>query len=561
MPSSELSLDFSCLGDGSSLSSSLYESSPPSSVASDVNDINCDLESYYMEEVDQLWRTQQVKNSGEKRHDGLSVKYVRAFLKFTLLSCRRIVWSALFHACGMREFLVVLLFEIGSVSILFVLLIWCLLASAPAFQSVYSRFSAQYCKALSLTNAAYPDMFEELEDSVRESAINALNQSVSQQHYPSAERRFNLDVAKLLLQCSAIMYERYRADEEVHIEVPDARLNPRYPALPNPLVPGALGLSFKTETRTAAISRFANAHGLEYSTVSELNSQGEAFCGLFWSERGNFIILAYRGTAPTDFVEWSTDLSYELREGGTLIRGWDRVHKGFSEKAFPDHMPEGSRSPYDSIKLSVKTLAMHLLSNRLPGTKINVWTTGHSLGAAVASLMFSRQITEPLDFGDEIKFRDAYLFGMPVICNSLSKIAFDHSMKIDRHRTLWRITNGSDIVSTGVPHTGDQPDSKVAPCSPLSFAHLGTSINLGQPGVSSDSCTSSSTEPILLVSAAATTGKQKPTSSTRARAAWIAFAARLPILGRFYSHGTASYWLRLKELRPGAIKAGRLPKS
>ena len=43
--------------------------------------------------------------------------------------------------------------------------------------------------------------------------------------------------------------------------------------------------------------------GLCYSTVSELNSLGSAFCGLFWDPQEAFVIVAFRGTSPTDFGE------------------------------------------------------------------------------------------------------------------------------------------------------------------------------------------------------------------------------------------------------------------
>lgn len=44
--------------------------------------------------------------------------------------------------------------------------------------------------------------------------------------------------------------------------------------------------------------------GLQYTTISEMNSVGSAFCGLFWDPNDTFIIVAFKGTTPTDFAEW-----------------------------------------------------------------------------------------------------------------------------------------------------------------------------------------------------------------------------------------------------------------
>lgn len=64
--------------------------------------------------------------------------------------------------------------------------------------------------------------------------------------------------------------------------------------------------------------------GLCYSTVSELNSLGSAFCGLFWDPDETFVIAAFRGTSPSDFKEWTTDLTFQMREAGLWLTGFGR---------------------------------------------------------------------------------------------------------------------------------------------------------------------------------------------------------------------------------------------
>lgn len=107
--------------------------------------------------------------------------------------------------------------------------------------------------------------------------------------------------------------------------------------------------------------------GLRYSTVSELNSAGSALCGLFWDPRDTFIIVAFKGTTPTDFSEWSADFTFQLRDAGLWLRGFGKglskgvsylmsannsffsVHDGFMNKVFPRRIPPGSRMPYCKV--------------------------------------------------------------------------------------------------------------------------------------------------------------------------------------------------------------------
>jgi len=93
----------------------------------------------------------------------------------------------------------------------------------------------------------------------------------------------------------------------------------------------------------------------------------------------------------------------------------------------------GSHTQADTIKQAVSVCAKQLLLNQPAGTQINVvrdshclgvptshplqWSTGHSLGCALGSLVYARQINEPGDFGRSVVIRDAYLFAAPILCD------------------------------------------------------------------------------------------------------------------------------------------------
>ena len=57
------------------------------------------------------------------------------------------------------------------------------------------------------------------------------------------------------------------------------------------------------------LSDFAADIGFQYSTISELNSQSSAFCGIFYDPNSNYMILAFRGTSPTEWNEWAADFT------------------------------------------------------------------------------------------------------------------------------------------------------------------------------------------------------------------------------------------------------------
>lgn len=61
---------------------------------------------------------------------------------------------------------------------------------------------------------------------------------------------------------------------------------------------------------------------LKYYPISECNSMGSAFCALFWKPEDSFIIVSFKGTTPTDFMEWRTDFTFQRIHANHCVTGF-----------------------------------------------------------------------------------------------------------------------------------------------------------------------------------------------------------------------------------------------
>jgi hypothetical protein len=98
----------------------------------------------------------------------------------------------------------------------------------------------------------------------------------------------------------------------------------------------------------------------------ELLSEGGTQCHVAWSDR--FVIVAFRGTQPNDVRDLFTDFQVEHADWEF---GGGQVHSGF-------------RAAHRQIWPLVEKRLNDLASGR------TVWFTGHSLGAALATLSMDR---------------------------------------------------------------------------------------------------------------------------------------------------------------------------
>lgn len=158
-------------------------------------------------------------------------------------------------------------------------------------------------------------------------------------------------------------------------------------------------------------TRFESTYG--FNDIKFYNSNG-AQAYRFMNK--DDIVIACRGTEPTEFNDIKADLKAILVVAETI----GRVHRGF-KKEVDDIWPQ--------IKKDIQRLRK---SNR------KIWFTGHSLGAAMATIMASRCH----DDNDMMECSSLYTYGSPRVGNS----TYINSVDFPHHRWV----NNNDIV-TRVP--------------------------------------------------------------------------------------------------------------
>ncbi|HEX9332710.1 MAG TPA: lipase family protein [Anaerolineales bacterium] len=146
----------------------------------------------------------------------------------------------------------------------------------------------------------------------------------------------------------------------------------------------------------------------------------------FLAANGDFAVLAFRGTEVTKKKDVITDVAATQI---SVLEG--RVHRGF-------------RDAYESVREEIEA-SLSQLDNKIP-----LYITGHSLGAALATIA-----TQELDSKPQFRDRIAacYTFGSPRVGNS----QYDKSFKAP----IYRMVNTTDIVTVipllamGYIHIGD----------------------------------------------------------------------------------------------------------
>ncbi|KAI9277390.1 Alpha/Beta hydrolase protein [Sporodiniella umbellata] len=234
------------------------------------------------------------------------------------------------------------------------------------------------------------------------------------------------------------------------------------------------------------IRHITSLYGLQFAGVTECKSLCGPFCGLYWSEEHPVIIIAFKGTTPTNYSEFMVDATLQRTDARTYLFG--SAHEGFYDSLFPTHMDnEDSKDPYYAIQVALIERAK-LLQAKFGPDPVHVWVTGHSLGAAIGSLLFARWLKCPEDIEPYCTLRDCYVIGTPAVGDSefASYFASYSNMPLSRTSTLWRVINQSDIICRVPPGYNSSTVGHYAPTTDFfNYSHVGHAIQITHPILSS----------------------------------------------------------------------------
>ncbi|KAG8947802.1 hypothetical protein FRC04_010288 [Tulasnella sp. 424] len=398
-------------------------------------------------------------------------------------------------------------FGFGASVILLFIYLWCLVSTIPVLVWIYRLTVGRSSGGLGLVNSMNPHLFNNMTQPQADAAKEKLAAAPNPEEYQT--RKFSLDIAKMLLQISSVMYERSNEDTIKaikHIQAEIVKTNPFTRSVKLPLFgnaspfadstndPGALFNSLVGDKNNSAVTgevhdaeqdsrdaidNWARDYGVCYEPVSELASLSQAYASVFWDPKSTWVVVAFKGTDPRSFEEWTTDFTASFDHAGEDIPGFNMVHRGFKERIFPSSLDDDQRKPWASISAAIKIVAEGLTKHRDPDTKINVWFTGHSLGTALATLAYSKALVSLNELPDNVVLRDAYLFATPITVDTATRYHFNDKMFVkdsDVPRTMWRVTNRDDFVATGLPDLGDNDKIQFDSNNLFGFSHLGIEI-------------------------------------------------------------------------------------
>lgn len=292
---------------------------------------------------------------------------------------------------------------------------------------------------------------------------------------------FDIDIAVFLLLCSALVYDRdddlvaqALALETAYNAAPEAK---RDPSVPKKIADILAEAQLK-------ITNVAKTWGVQFKSVTELNASGGPFGGYFYSGNPPFVVVVFKGTTPNAYTDFLIDASIARTDARPFL--WGQVHQGFYSALFPDISAtsaprSGQGSPYGSLIVSLQ----HDLADiaKQVGHPVNVWVAGHSLGAALGSIFFSRLVKCPEDLGASGAVANYYGYGCPATgdpdyaAGYISEANLPYT-PLSPRRTLFRIIHDLDIVPRLPPGIGDALDASryLSRESALAWSHIGTGL-------------------------------------------------------------------------------------
>lgn len=121
----------------------------------------------------------------------------------------------------------------------------------------------------------------------------------------------------------------------------------------------------------------------------------------------------FHASRRSNFNEFLVDSNIGHIDASSHLFG--ACHEGFYSTLFPSQSSGTAVNPYRRICETVQAIAKELIDTgrATHNDKIPLWVTGHSLGAALASILYTRFLFEQGDLGKHIELRDAFVYGCP----------------------------------------------------------------------------------------------------------------------------------------------------
>ncbi|KAI8337028.1 Alpha/Beta hydrolase protein [Chlamydoabsidia padenii] len=344
-------------------------------------------------------------------------------------------WTMVFYA-PLSALATVVVYPTFMVALLLIELFLKLFMDVLGGQKLILFWSQRYGNGLSIINWGQPSFLLSKDTAHQvKTTLPLLSSGIAK--LDQNELIFDISIAQTMTVLSALVYER---DGELVKEAYDV------------FVDNADDISESTEEKMREllskseqrIREIAEPYGLRFEGISELKSLGGPFCGVFWSETYPCLIVCFKGTTPTNYEEFLVDCSIQRADARPYLFG--AAHQGFYDSVFPttDFGENDKRDPYQAI-----LNALHEKAKKLyPGQKVQVWVTGHSLGAAMSCLLFARWLKCPEDLKDQLELRDAYVIGTPAVGDDsfASMFASHCNTPVHRRSTLWRVVNKQDLI-------------------------------------------------------------------------------------------------------------------
>lgn len=201
---------------------------------------------------------------------------------------------------------------------------------------------------------------------------------------------------------------------------------------------------------------YGDAVGLETAVISELDTGlGGPTAAMFVSKKHHVIVIGISGTNPFDAREILVDAAFDK-----VIASPDHfaflkrsrpayLHRGFYSALFS--LTPASTYPAKRIREAIIAQAKQMHQSNHSQGKVNVYITGHSLGAATASILAS-SLT---DLGAEAQLCSAYVYGAPMSSDAAFCLDYANG-KSPLH--IWRVIDDGDIV-TKIPPSIDNLSS------------------------------------------------------------------------------------------------------